>query len=261
MELIKNTVKVGNSAGVLLPREWLGTKVKVVLEPLDIEKDVLDILIHENLLNEVIGIYLVGSYARDEQEPDSDIDILVITESINKKIEKARYDIMLISKEELKKQLESNALPLLPMLKESKVIINKELKEKYSNTEITKRNINWHIKTTKSAMKVIEKSIELSKEMDMEEGDGSAYSLILRLRTLYIIDCLRKNKLWNKKELLKLIKKISGSLIAYEGYLRVKNNPEQKIEYKLKIEEAEKLMDYVIKKTKEIENWLKERND
>jgi len=31
MELIKRTIKVGNSAGVLLPKEFLNTEVKVLL--------------------------------------------------------------------------------------------------------------------------------------------------------------------------------------------------------------------------------------
>jgi len=45
MELIKNTIRLGNSAGVLLPKEFLNTQVKIVLQPLNIEKDVLDILL------------------------------------------------------------------------------------------------------------------------------------------------------------------------------------------------------------------------
>jgi len=40
-ELIKSTIRVGNSAGVLLPKEYLNTQVKIVLQPLNIEKDIL----------------------------------------------------------------------------------------------------------------------------------------------------------------------------------------------------------------------------
>ena len=50
MELIKNTIRVGNSAGVLLPKEFLNTQVKIVLQPLNIEKDILDILMEEKML-------------------------------------------------------------------------------------------------------------------------------------------------------------------------------------------------------------------
>ena len=49
MELIKETIRVGNSAGVLLPKEFLNTKVKIVLQPLNIEKDILEILLENNI--------------------------------------------------------------------------------------------------------------------------------------------------------------------------------------------------------------------
>ena len=70
MELVRKIVRVGNSAGVVLPREWLnGTaKVELVRKPLDIKGDILKIL--EPYLEDISGIYLVGSYARGEQRQD-----------------------------------------------------------------------------------------------------------------------------------------------------------------------------------------------
>lgn len=255
MELIKNTIRVGNSAGVLLPKEFLNTQVKIVLQPLNIEKDILDILNEKKLLPKVLGVYLVGSYARGEQTIESDVDVLVITENVNNKIKKARYDIILIQEESIKKQLERNILPLLPMLIESKSILNTSLIESYKKTRLTKENLNFHIETTKSAMGVIDASIKLSREMGIEESDASAYSLILRLRGIYIVDCLKKGRLWNKKEFLGMIKRIAGSLKAYEGYLRTKSD--KKTEDKLPLKEAEKLYNYIIKKIKEQEEWIK----
>jgi len=86
MELIKKTIRVGNSAGVLLPLDWYGSYVKVILEKPSPSKEVIEILMRYNLLGDVIGVYIVGSYARNEQIEYSDVDILVITESTNKKI-------------------------------------------------------------------------------------------------------------------------------------------------------------------------------
>jgi predicted nucleotidyltransferase len=256
-ELIKETIRVGNSAGVLLPKKWLNSQVKVVLQPLNIKKEILEILLEENLLAEVQGIYIVGSYARNEQTIDSDADILVITNTLKKLIKKGKYDITLIPKENVENQLKKNILPLLPMLIEARPLLNAELIKPYKNTKLTKRNLDFHIETTKSAMKVIEKSISLSKDMEIKESGASSYSLILRLRGIYIIDCLIKKKKWSKKELLELIKNISGSLIAYEGYLKVK--ADEKWGDDLPIKEAEKIHDYVVKKIKEQEKWLKER--
>jgi predicted nucleotidyltransferase len=260
MEIIKNTIKVGNSAGVLLPKKWLNSQVKIILEPLNIEKEVIEIIIDEGILKDVLGLYLVGSYARKEQTIDSDVDILAITSNTNKTVKRGRYEIICISEKEVGSQLIKNVLPLLPMIKEAKPIINGGLIKHYTNSPLNSKNLRFHIETTKSAMKVVEKDIELSKEMGEEASDASAYSLILRLRTLYIISCLRDNKIWNKKDFLKLIKDISGSLSAYERYLSSKNKNTR--DCKLPIKEAEKLMDYVNKKIIEFEKWTeKEKKD
>lgn len=259
MEIIRKAVRVGNSAGVLLPREFLDRKVKVILQPLDIEREILEILIDEKIINNVLGVYLVGSFARNEETIESDVDILVITDNLNKRIEKGKYSILCIEKKEIEKQLKENALPVLAMLKEAKTIINKELVKNYLFSKLNEKNLEYHLRTTKSAMRVVEKDIANAKEEKNKVSDASAYSLILRLRTIYIINCIRKNKIWSKKEFLKLARKISGSEKAYERYLMSKNK--NSLEYELPIEEAEKLKDYIIKKIKEIEKWARGRKE
>lgn len=258
MELIKKIVRVGNSAGVILPKEWYGgeAKIELIEKPIDIKKDLFEILIP--YLEDIIGIYIVGSYARNEQTADSDIDVVVITNNTKKRIEKGKYEIILISKDSVEKQLENNILPLLPMLKEASPLINAKLLEDYKKTKLTRRNLRFHIETTKSAMKVIEASLKLADKMKIKEGDGSAYSLILRLRGVYILDCLKNGKKWSKKEFLSLIKKISGSLNAYQGYLRVKENKKARDE--LPVEEAQKLHNYIIKKIRQQEVWINNKN-
>lgn len=259
MELIKNTIKLGNSAGVLLPREWLGNRVKVTIEPLHPEKEIIDILNEANLLPEIMGLYLVGSYAREEQTLESDVDILAITFNLNKKIKTGPYEIICVSKQELENQLNENALPILPMLLESKAIINKELIKKYLSTKINYKNLKYHLETTKSALKIIKEDLDFSKKSKENASDASAYSLVLRLRTFYIIECLKKGKRWSKKEFLALIEKISGSTIAYERYLSSKN--ENTACNKIPIEQAEELMQYLNTELGELEKWLREKKD
>ena len=255
MEIIKNAIRVGNSAGVLLPRGWLGSQVKVILEPLNIEKEVIEILMQEKILEDALGVYITGSYARNEQSIESDVDILVVTNNTSRKIKRGKYEILCLTKKEIENQIERNILPVLPMLKEARAIINKELIQQYLSNEINLRNLKYHIITTKSAMNIVEKDIKFSREMKENASDADAYSLILRLRTLYIIDCLRKGKNWSKKDFLKLIKNISGSLIAYERYIISKNK--NTLENKLPVEEAEKLLNYINKKIREVEKWLR----
>ena len=258
-ELIKPVVRVGNSAGIILPKEWLNGKARVELveKPLNIKREVLEILY--SYLHDVKGVYLVGSYAREEQTSRSDVDVLVITSKIRKKIEVGKYYFILIPEEELKNELNKNALPFVPMLKEAKTIINEKLIENYVNISPTKKNLKNRIELSKSALSIDKEMIELDREWPSKCSDAVAYSLILNLRTIYIVDKLRKNREISNKELKQLIKKISGSLNAYEGYLRVKNNEKEK--EALPVEEADKLHRYAIEKLEEVENWLKERKD
>ena len=256
MELIKPVVRVGNSAGVILPKEWLNGKARVELiaKPLNIKNEVFQIL--ADYLDDIEGIYLVGSYARGEETEKSDIDILVITSGLNKKIESGRYEIMLISKIKVEEALKNNVLPILPMLKEAKPRLNGHLIEYYKKTKLIPKNLRWHIESVKSILNVNLEEIKRDKGKG-KTGDAVCYSLVLRLREIYIVDCLIKGKMWSTKELLNIIKKVSGSLNAYEGYLRVKNN--LAVKDKLLIEEAEKLYQYIYSKIKEQENWLQKR--
>ena len=258
--ITKKIVRIGNSAGVILPRNWYGgeAKIELIKRPINIKKDVIKLL--SPYLYSVLGIYLIGSYARNEQTFDSDIDILVITNNINKIINRGKYEITLISEKDIDEQFKKNALPILPWLIEAKTILNQSLIEKYKKTSLTYRNIKWHIDTTKSAMNVVKEDIKLSEEFpEIKMMNSSAYSIILRLRTLYIIECLRERKLWIKKEFLKSIKKISGSLNAYEIYKDVKN--EKKSRLNLSTIEAKKLMNYINRKVVDIEKWIKGKKD
>jgi len=255
MELMRPIVRVGNSAGVILPKEWLNGKARVELveKPLNIKRDVLELL--EPYLDDIQGIYLVGSYARGEQTDRSDVDVLVITDDVNKKIKQGKYEIIFIPKGKVEKALENSAFPIIPMLREAKSIMNNELIDNYRKYPLTKKNLHWAIELAKSAMKINRKSIDLDRDWPSNCSDATAYSLVLRLRERYIVDCIRKNKLWSTKGLLALIKRIASSLKAYEGYLRVKEDRKKDLE-ELPIREAESLYNYIVKKLKDEERWL-----
>lgn len=256
-ELIKPIVRVGNSAGVLLPREWLNGKARIELveKPLDIKKDIFEIL--DPYLEEVVGIYLVGSYARGEETKESDVDVLVITNKINKDIKVGKYEIILISKDIMENSLKKDALPILPMLHEAQVIMNKELIEGYKKYKLSRENLKKRIELCRSALAVNKEMINLDKEWPSNSADAVAYSLVLNLRTVYIINKLRNNKKTSNVEIKSLINRVSGSLKSYEGYLRTKKNKKSKED--LPVKEAEKLYNYTSKELEKIEKWLAER--
>ena len=220
MELIKQAVKVGNSAGVLLPRKYLNSLVKIVLEPLNIEKEVLDILMKEGILKDVMGIYLFGSYARGEETADSDIDILVITGNLTKALKEGNYDILFISKEKLENNLNRN-LYLYSLIREAKVIFNKELIENYKNVKFDLR-LSKKLKEISRVTRINQGFVAIG-EKEEKVMDGTIYSIILRLRELFLINCLIHGKDYSNKVFLRLVEKESN-LERYKAYLRFKNN-------------------------------------
>jgi predicted nucleotidyltransferase len=261
MELIKPVIRVGNSAGVLVPKEWMNgsAKVELIAKPINVKKDILEIL--SPYLEDIIGIYLTGSYAREEQTKESDIDVLVITYNLNNLISSGRYNVILISEDKIADALESDAMPIIPLLMEAKILLNRELIEKYrKKIKLSNKNLKWYLAITKSAVRLNKTFIDFGKDAGSKKcGDANSYSLILNLRSVYIIDCIKNNKKWSTKDLLSLIKGTTGSLEAYSGYLRVKND--EKTKKTLPIAEAEKLLTYISKKLKEHEKWLKAKKE
>jgi predicted nucleotidyltransferase len=257
---IKKAVKAGNSSAVILPRSWLNKEVRIELlkkTPEIILSNVLHVIKNNMDLKDVIGIYLTGSYARDEEDENSDIDILVVTKDVDKEmIYEGIYNILVISSELIAQKLERDIFPIGQMLREAKPILNANYLDSIK-IQVTEKNANWYIKTTKDKLEIIRKVLDLATQKNKKDVDDIiAYTLILRIRTLYIIKKLMKNEPYSKKEFIKILRRISGGTGAYEGYLAVKNNSEEK--KKTNILEAEKLYDYLKSELLKIKNSLKE---
>src|SRR3989344_6548981 len=211
MELIlKKTIKSGNASAVVLPKAWLNKRVKVeVVEKTkqEILYDVLDIVKSKIDSSEIIGVYLVGSYARKEEEKISDIDILIITEKKDLEIIKDNnYEILTVSLSLLNYKLRESLFPIGTMLKEAVPLLNsKFLKD--IKIEVTRKNIKWFLDITKKSLKLVKDSINRIEKKKPQGllSDAVAYSLILSLRTIYMINCLKNKKLYTKSEFIQLI--------------------------------------------------------
>jgi predicted nucleotidyltransferase len=224
-ELIKQAFKLGNSAGVLLPAEWKNRKVIVKLVDKSIQEEIFEILNERNLLSNTLGIFLAGSYARNEETESSDIDILIITDNINKNLKIGKYEIILISKDKLYLQIKNN-LYLVSLINEAKPILNndllKSLKDMTTNVSLKKS-----IEDIKSILKTNQNIISMYEELDEKVIDGTIYSLVLRLRELYLIECIKNNKTPTNKEFISIINKVATPE-SYNAYLRVKNDSKDK---------------------------------
>lgn len=252
---IKKTIKAGNSSAVTLPRSWLNKEVRV-----ELVKKTLDEILDDTIsitrkyidIKEIIGIYLTGSYARNEENENSDIDVIIITRDIDKElISEGIYNILIISTELLNQKLYQDLLPVGQMLIEAKPLLNElYLNEIKKKIKVTGNNIKWYLETTKDKLNLINKEIKKMENTNKKYvHDRIIYTLILRIKTLYIIKTLIKNEGYSKKIFIKMIKNISESDIPYQRYLSVKNYLEEKSV--IKVEIAEILSQY-------LENLLRE---
>ena len=217
--------KFGNSGHVVLPKEYIGKRIRFILEPKtfeNIKSKILEIL--KPYLENILGVYLYGSYAREEQTIHSDVDILVITNTKLKIIDKIDdYSIVSTTITELENILSNNAVLMLPIIKEAKTIINPGLLEKYKEYKFTEKNTKWFIENSADILKLNEKGIDL----DFEIG-SLIYSLILRIRGLLMIKLMLNNKLYSIASLFSYLKacKFSQDKIEefYNIYSKEKNN-------------------------------------
>ena len=201
--MTKTVQRFGNGGHIVLPKEYIGRRIRFIAEPktfMDIKSQVLEIL--KPYLENILAIYLYGSYARNEQTIESDVDILVITNTKLKIIEKTNiYSIVSATIEEFENTLMSNAVLLLPIIKEEKTIINSALLEKYKEFNFTKSNTKYFIDSTIKALELNKKGLEL----DFEIG-SLVYSLMLRIRGLLMIKLILNNKLYSKSLLFEHLK-------------------------------------------------------
>lgn len=222
-QIIKQTREVGTSAGVLLPRNWLNKQVVVtLLQPSheQIFQNVMKIIFMEKLNEETKGVYLFGSYARGDFDSNSDIDILVITEKTNRLINRGNYEILVVSEERFLKNLKNN-LNYVSALKELKILLNKELIEKYKNKKV-EFNIKGHLSEIERITKINKETIENYIKIFKNIPDGVVYSVVLRLRELFIIKRFLSNQKYSKMEFLNFV---GGEI--HSAYLRVKRNEKE----------------------------------
>ena len=194
--------KFGNSGHIVLPKEYVGKRIRFIAEPKtfeDIKSEVLEFL--KSYFGNILGVYLYGSYARGEQTIDSDVDILVITNTKLKIAEKADdYSIISATMEEIDGILNTNAVLILPILKEARTIINPMLLDKYKEYKFTKGNVKYFVDSCKKIIELNKKGLEL----DFEIG-SLVYSLMLRIRGLLMINLSLQSKHYSKSLLFNFL--------------------------------------------------------
>ncbi len=115
MEFIKKAVKVGNSAGVILPKKLLGSevKIKVIRLPVNIKEESLKLL--KEFLPDIRGVYILNK---------NPAEVLAISKKI-KKIIKSKIKLSIIPFSIIKRDIENPELK--QKLMKAETIINYSL--------------------------------------------------------------------------------------------------------------------------------------
>jgi len=250
--MIKTAFKLGNSAGVLVPLGWKDKKVAIKLIEKSVSQEIIDILQEKDLLKHTLGIYLAGSYARGEETESSDIDVLVVTDYIDKQIKIRKYEIVLISKDRFAKSIKTS-LYLASLISEAKVILNDDFLKGYKN-KVRGGLIKKSIEDIKSVMRINDQVVEIDEELGQKVGDETLYSIVLRLRELYLIECLKNNGVSSNKEFVNLIKRVASEE-SYRAYARIKNDLKSKKVISAK--EAKGLIEEIKERVRKLEHGKK----
>ena len=251
-QLIRKVSRVGNGAHIFVPKEWINENILLVRTiKQNIEEKILEIL--NPYLENISAVFLYGSYARNEQTPDSDIDILVISNKKFKVEKSQEWEINVIDNR-IKDAIKINPILIYSILSEAKPIINsqllKELKEKY---QPKLKDFKDFLKETELAIKTNEEFLNLEKE-EYTNNDAVAYSLILRLKGIYIINTLLAKKKYSKKDFEKWIKEkanVKDYESIFNAYLSVKKETEKKL--KMRVYDLILLLKLLEKETMKLE--------
>jgi len=93
-----------------------------------------------------------------------------------------------------------------------------------------------------SIIRINQKAIEIDEELGEKVLDETLYSLILRLREIYLIGCLKNKKIPSNKEFLNLIRRVASEE-SYNAYIRIKNDLKSK--KVIPVEEAKSLIEEI----------------
>ena len=244
-QLRKRVARSGNSGAVWVPKDWLGEEIIVTrleTKKLSIEEEIIDILIPH--LRDISAVFLYGSYARNEENMDSDVDVLVIAKNkftiINKK-----FDIDVIEEAKTKNAAKNDVF-FYSVLHEARPIFNSILLEELKQIKFdSSKFIKWFKDSTEDSIKSIKELIDLDKlDGDYVISDSTLYSLILRLRGVFLINCIIKRKKFSNRSFKKWITAYIPDYELkkmYDVYRSVRDN-KKILRVKIKMTNVEKLL-------------------
>ena len=240
-QLIRIVSQVGNGAHVFTPKEWVNEKVLIIrLDKKDIKEKILERLYPH--LDQIIAVSLYGSYARKEENDDSDIDVLVIAKERFNLEKKKGWDITIIPKDKFQQALELNPILIYSVLNEAVPIINEEYLDNFKKDKIKVKYFKPFLEETLASLSSDKEILGLDKITGKFASSSLIYSLFLRLRGIFIINSLLAKEDYSNLLFKKWI--LDNCKVKYEkiysSYKSIRNNEVKKEEVLLN--EAESLL-------------------
>ena len=253
-KIVRKANLSGNGAHVFVPKDWAGEEILLVrIAKYDIKKEILKLI--EPYMENILSVFIFGSYARDEQNEKSDVDVLIIANK-SIKIVKKGFDIIVIPEEKIESAKKINPILFYSAIKEGKAIINSSYLCKLRAQGINKGLFRDFYKETLLSLKSDREIIEIDKELGKKETANSIiYSLFLRLRGLFIIDCIFNGEIYSNSNFSNWLSKNVGGLdyaSLYSIYVSVRDDKQTNIKLDMNIGQS---LLYLL--TKEIKKYAK----
>ena len=254
-QLVRIVTSVGNGAHIFAPKEWINEKVLIVrLEKKSIKEEILQRLYP--YLDRIIGVFLYGSQARGEATEDSDVDVLVIARDKFEMGEEEKFRFIVITEDSLSNAIKTNPIMMYSIFREAKAIINEDSLNKLRQIKINPGLFKQFIQTTKESIKSDEEIIDLDKKTGETISNSVLYSLILRLRGIFIINSLLNKEKYSNSLFKKWIN--SKCKINYEEvysiYQALRSGKE--LGDKVPIKSGEILVDLLKEELKKLEQLI-----
>ena len=231
-QIIKTVVKSGNGGAVWVPKDWMGEEVVVTLPEkprLEFKEKILHLL--GPYLKRITSVGVYGSYSRNEQTSQSDIDVLVITQDKDIKLDfkEEKVDIVSFTIDKFKKAIEKYPVIYYQMVQEAEPLINEHVLNELKSVKISKNSFKDYLKDTKEHLKSDRELIELDKiDYSYIKSFSVLYSAILRLRGIFIIKCILNKEKFSNKEFKKWLIKLGTNYNefeqSYSAYRMIRDN-------------------------------------
>ena len=202
----KEVMEFGNGSIVYTPKKWIGKKAIVILEekPVDIAGEAIEAL--KPHLGSIEGIFLFGSHARGEETEGSDMDVLVIADRKIEPEKNSGFDFIVKTKKGLAEEMKYDpTLFLRQIVHEAKPIMNQAMLDELKQVQVDP-DFGKAFDSILGAFKKTKESLEKSSGKEFLFTNAPVYSLILRLKGLFIMQCYKKNSKFSNRAFMELIK-------------------------------------------------------